>query len=106
MEEALADPTGSDVPATVAEVIRYFLHNREAADTLEGIARWRLIEEKVQRSVSEVDQALDWLVARGFLLERSRRGSAPIFRLNRRKATQAERLVGRASSAVRATDKD
>jgi hypothetical protein len=81
------------VPATATEVIRYFLRNPEAADTLEGIARWRLMEERVHRSVEDVDRALSWLVAEGFLVEESVEGSRPIFQLNRGKVDEAKEFV-------------
>lgn len=75
------------------EVLRYFVRNTHAADTLEGVARWRLTEERVHRTVEEINEVLDWLVAEGILLKESAQGSRAIFRLNPRKAAEAARLL-------------
>lgn len=82
-------------PEGAEEVLSYFLRNPQASDSLEGVARWRLMEEKIHRDVEEVDQALAWLVAEGFLVRESVRGSETIFRLNPRKATEAQRLLAK-----------
>ena len=84
------------VPAVAGDVLRYFLRSPRAADTLEGIARWRLLDERIQRRIEEVDRALTWLVGAGFLVERSTPGSAPLFLLNRTKVAEAAQLVVRA----------
>jgi hypothetical protein len=81
------------VPERAKEVLSYFLRNPQAADSLEGVARWRLMEQRVHGSVEETDETLAWLVSQGFLLEESPVGAAPLFRLNRAQAAQAERFV-------------
>lgn len=63
--------TPSDpVPDLAPEIARYFLRNPQAADTLEGIARWRLLDETVHRTFAQTGKALDWLVSRGYLRRR------------------------------------
>ena len=53
------------------------------ADTLEGIARWRLLEERVSLSVRQTEAALKWLVEQGFIEELRPVGlRSSIFRLN------------------------
>lgn len=93
MEGALSPRRNERTPAQAREILDYFLRNPRVADSLEGVARWRLMEEQVHRGVEDVDQALDWLVAEGFLLKDSPAGSAPLFRLNRIQAARAERFV-------------
>jgi hypothetical protein len=66
----------------ITQILHYFRRNPEATDTLEGIARWRLLEEEIRRSLQETQQAVEWLVAKGFLLEESRVGSGKLYRLN------------------------
>ena len=41
------------------EILSYFLRNPLAADTLEGVARWRLLDEVVYRKVEETRAALE-----------------------------------------------
>ncbi len=79
-------PNHTRVPKVAAQILHYFANNPEAADTLEGIARWRLLEEQIQRGLQETQQALEWLVANDFLLEESRVSSGKLYRLNQEKA--------------------
>jgi len=83
------------VPERVKDVLGYFLRNPHAADSLEGVARWRVRQEYIHNSVDEISEALDWLVGRGFLLEDSSRVAAPIYRLNVESTVEAARLLAR-----------
>lgn len=75
------------------EILEYFLRHPQAADCLEGVARWRLLQESIHRNVEETNEALSWLALQGFLLEEGGAASGPIFRLNRAKAAEAERFL-------------
>ncbi len=75
------------------EILAYFLRNPRAADSLEGVARWRVQQEAIHQTVEHVSQALAWLVELGFLLEEHRPGVAPLFRLNRSKAAEATQFL-------------
>jgi hypothetical protein len=77
----------------VRETLTYFLRNPAATDSLEGIARWRLLEQAIQRTLVETQTAIEWLVDRGFLLGDERPGTPRLFRLNPAKAGEAEALV-------------
>ena len=70
--------------------------NPQAADSLEGIARWRLLDEVVRRKVDETQRALKWLVERDFLIVTNVAGAEPIFRLNPEKSADAEEFLERA----------
>ncbi len=83
------------------ELLEYFLHNPQAIDSLEGIARWRLREQTIDRSVDEVNEALSWLVERGFLLQESTRSASSVFYLNLEKVAEANRLLEKASAPAR-----
>lgn len=80
-------------PELARDILRYFLRHREAADTLEGVARWRLLDEKIHRTVDETGEALDWLIQEGFLEQVVTAVSSPVFRVNWRKITDAERFL-------------
>lgn len=64
-----------------------------AADTPEGFARWRLLEDAVRRGIAETEAALAWLVEEGFLKEAPVAGGAPIFALNPNRLADAERFL-------------
>jgi hypothetical protein len=73
----------------------YFLRNPAAIDSLTGIARWRLMEEFVQRSLETTQSALEWLVEAGYITEVTRLGSERMFQLNSNKREAAESFVGK-----------
>jgi hypothetical protein len=86
-------PTPTIPPEPTRRVLSYFLRHPRAADTLEGITRWRLMEEAVRRTTEEIGQALAWLVSAGLLRRREVPGSAPIYRLAEDRLGEAERLL-------------
>jgi hypothetical protein len=80
----------------VKQVLRYFLRNPQSADSLEGVARWRLLEERVHHTLIETQRALEELVAEGYLQEVSVPGSEQIYALNTTKLREAEQFAGTA----------
>ncbi len=85
------------MPETARDVLSYFLRHPEAADSLEGVARWRLLEEALHRNLAQVERAVRWLVDEGFLLRDERAGTSVLFRLNLSRRDDARRLLGRSS---------
>jgi len=81
------------------QVLAYFVHNPGAADSAEGIARWRIMDEKIRSTVQETFAVLRWLVEEGYLDEISTRGAGSIFRLNTDRIDDARELI--ASSPLR-----
>lgn len=73
----------------VKQVLSYFLRNPRAADSLEGIARWRLLEEQIENSLRKTEAALDWLVREGYLEEFKAGASERSFRLNPARSSDA-----------------
>ena len=74
-------------------ILRYFLRHRTAADTYEGIVRWRLREETIRQTTEETMRALDWLVERGYIRMEPVLNGAPLFRLDEARAAEAEALL-------------
>jgi hypothetical protein len=75
------------------QILRYFYRNPQAADTVEGVARWRLLEEMIQSNLETVMNAMAWLVSQGLLVKESRPASAPLFRLNTAESRKIEKLL-------------
>lgn len=71
----------------------YFVRNPRAADSVEGVARWRLLDQAIHRTVDETHRALEWLVAEGFLCQATTAGSGTIFTLNAERQAQARRFL-------------
>jgi hypothetical protein len=81
------------VPRPAREILTYFLRNPAAADSLEGIARWRLLEQAIHRTILETEGALKWLVGEGYLIEVEQPRSRWLFRLNPEKQQAAGALL-------------
>jgi hypothetical protein len=77
----------------VREILSCFLRNPGLADSLEGVAAWRLPKEAIHRTVKRTHGALQWLVARGYLSQIVSPGSAPIFRLDEERHAAALQLL-------------
>jgi hypothetical protein len=58
----------SDGDPVAASVLGYFRRHPRCVDDLEGIARWRLLDERVDQVVSETARALKRLVSQGLLV--------------------------------------
>lgn len=54
-----------DIEHISEEIQRYLLNHPNAADTLEGIMGWWLPKQRYQETLEQVQQALNYLVARG-----------------------------------------
>jgi hypothetical protein len=81
----------------------YFLRNPSAADDLYGIACFRLPDQVIYQHVTEVSEALEWLVSNGWLKKMTSTSSSPIFTLNASSRRAAEKFVTDASGRKRGT---
>jgi len=75
-------PEGAAAREIVREILRYLERYPEATDTLAGIAQWWLRREGSERVHGDVERAVAWLCAQGFLLETRRPGVPPYYRCN------------------------
>ena len=80
-------------PELAKDTPRHFLRHREAADTLEGVARRHLLDEKIHHTVDETAEALDWLVKEDSLEQAASAVSGSLFRVNWNKIADAERFL-------------
>jgi hypothetical protein len=80
-------------PRLAKELLGYYVKHPKAADTAEGLARWRLLAEYVERTVRETEEALEWLVTRGFLRQEPMSGGRPVFVLNAERQLEAKEFL-------------
>lgn len=80
------------------EILAYLLKHPEAQDTLEGITEWWLLEQQIRYAVTEVDGALDNLVADDLLVTRQCADGRIYYGLNRRKEREIRRHLRGAES--------
>jgi hypothetical protein len=85
-------------PEMAQEILNYFVRNPHAADSLEGIARWRLMDEAIRRNLDETETALEWLVAHGYLTSSISPGGTATFSLNPHRIEEAREFVARRSA--------
>ena len=98
LEVVLTQSRHRGAPEVAADILNYFYRHPQAADSLEGIVRWRLLEAQIHRSLQETHQALDWLVARGFLVEETMQASGTLYRLNPQKSREIADFLGQATA--------
>lgn len=88
----MANPKAASL-RVAKDILRYFLRNPGAVDSLKEIARWRLMQEEVRRSVDETQQALEWLTEVGYVSEESRTGAESIYQLNPARLAEAASFI-------------
>ncbi len=62
----------------------YLYKNIEAGDTLEGISRWWLEAERVNRTVDAVSNALENLNKKGIVSRMEVKGGSPVYKICRK----------------------
>ena len=71
------------------QILSYFLRNPQCVDDLKGITKLRLLDELIHRAVRDTSEAIEWLVAKGYLDATEPTGTERIFRLNEEKRDEA-----------------
>ncbi len=62
-------------------ILNYLRNNPDAGDTLEGISKWWLENELVDRSVDEISNALENLNKMGIVTRKDIEGCNPLYRI-------------------------
>jgi hypothetical protein len=90
-------PTPIDAPAgnVTRDILGYLLRHPDMADSLEGLARWRLAEMTVRHTLDETERAVNWLVDRGWVREVARPHWAALFTLDEARRDEAASFLGR-----------
>lgn len=73
--------------------MRYFVEHPQALDSLEGVARWRLLQQRIEETVAETEAALEWLVEKGLLQRVDVAYGPPLFRADETSEADVERLL-------------
>jgi hypothetical protein len=63
-----------EIDEVINSILRYLRERPDAGDTLEGISRWWILQERVETKAREVQKAVNVLVSRGILIEKMARG--------------------------------
>ena len=92
--------TNTDVEQA-REILQYFMQHPQASDDLEGIARWRLLQQHVCRQVEQVQRALELLVQLELLRRYDTPASGKRYSLNPEKLNESERFAKNGNGKVR-----
>jgi hypothetical protein len=84
----------------IRHLLRYLLEHPGAKDTLQGILQWWLPRGRGERGEEEVQEALDELVARGWLTRRQPPPSQTLYGVNREKLEEIKAFVRERESAT------
>jgi hypothetical protein len=82
-------------------IVSYFVRNPLAVDSLEGIARWRLLEEQIHQTVLMTEKALRWLVEMELLVAEHSASAGTLYHLNELRRHEAEKFVTPLSAPTR-----
>lgn len=63
----------------VKEVLDYLHNNPNSGDTLEGIARWWMMRQRLSESVDAIQTALEQLKREGAVFERKTTGGRTVY---------------------------
>jgi hypothetical protein len=96
----LTEVQTTDERRVAKQIVSYFLRNQKAADTLEGIARWRLLEEQIHQTVRITEQALRSLVAMGLVVTERTATAGIVYHLNEIRRSEAEEFVTHGSPFI------
>ncbi len=80
-------------PALFHEILECFARHVDRQDTMEGVAEWWLLENRIEWTVAEVKAALDELVSQRLVLEKHGVDGRAYYRINRRLRKKVRALL-------------
>ena len=78
----------NEVSRILCDILTYLADHPEASDTIDGIAQWWLLEQRIRQEIPAIEKALTELVAKGFVLEQRGSNGRNHYRINRHKQKQ------------------
>ena len=85
----------SEVSRVLFDILAYLADNPDAEDTIEGIAQWWLLEQKIRQQIPMVEKALAELVKKGFVLAQGGSNGRTRYRIDQRKQEQIREFLKR-----------
>ena len=93
VSEMSAKPASKRVPALFCEILESLARHVDRQDTVEGVAQWWLLENRIEWTVAEVKAALSELVSQKLVLEKLGVDGRAYYRINRRRLQQVRALL-------------
>ncbi len=79
------------------EILQYLIEHPNGKDTMEGILKYWLPKAREGREEEEINEALDFLVSKGWMSERKASPFDSIYGLNKELLEEMEAFLGRES---------
>jgi hypothetical protein len=73
-----------EVSRVLFAILAYLIDHPEADDTIEGIAQWWILKQRIRQQILVIEKALGVLVDKGFVLKQCSRNGRTCYRINRR----------------------
>ncbi len=86
------------------DVLAYLTAHPDARDTIEGIIRWWIPEQKIKTHITTLKNVIAELVAKGLILESHGHDSRIHYRINRQKIEEIEDFFQNKTARVRRKD--
>ncbi|NKE72894.1 hypothetical protein [Candidatus Manganitrophus noduliformans] len=86
------DDTGSR-QVIIRDLFRYLVANPDAKDTIEGVLQWWLLKGGTALGVREVQEAVDFLVSKEWLIEREATPSKKIYGMNKSRIKEIRAFI-------------
>ena len=84
----------------IYNILYYLYRNPDAKDTLEGITRWWLLQERIDQKLEEVASCLDFLVSKGFIIEKTIDNKRKYYQVNREKLKEISEILNEKSKSL------
>jgi predicted transcriptional regulator len=75
------------------DVLTYMVEHKEAQDTLEGIVEWWLMEQEIQHQLADIQNLLNELVDKDFVIRHKGSDSRFHYRVNGNRETEIRALL-------------
>jgi hypothetical protein len=74
-------------------ILRYLSEHPDAKDTLEGIAKWWVLQETIDHKLEDVAQSIAFLKSKGFITEGVGEKDRHWYQLNKEKLQEINRFI-------------
>lgn len=73
------------IESVASRIVKHLLDNPYKKDTLRGICEWWLLQERIEYTINIVAAAIELLLSKNFIVEKTIVGSEKIYQLNKKK---------------------
>jgi hypothetical protein len=85
--------SSADGSRVARAILQYLSIHPEAMDTQEGISTWWLQRQRIEQTVNELSKALEFLVARDFIIECRGPDLRPYYKINQQQLEEIARFL-------------